>query len=384
MKKITLNLAIILLFATTFGFGQSSDIISISKPATTNIRANDFPRILSDLSVVFKINAPDAQKVQIEIGGKTYDMLKASDGIWYVTTDPQVPGFHYYSVVIGGIKVADPASQSFFGMDRMASGIEIPGTGDDFHFPKNIPHGTVRSKEYYSNVTGKWRRLFVYCPPGYDNDLNKRYPVLYLQHGGGEDERGWVVQGKVDVILDNLIAEGKANPMLIVMDQGYANRPGKSNETPTGNDRWAAFEDVLIGELIPMIDKTYRTIPDRKNRAMAGLSMGSNQTFNIGLKNQDTFSSLGIFSVPRSITLPKEFDEALKDSNSFNSKMNLIWISVGTEELPNYNKTKEILGQMDSGGVKYTYYESKGTAHEWHTWRRSINEFAQFLFKNHE
>ena len=171
MKKNQLNLAIILFFVTTFSFGQSSDIISISKPASTNIRANDFPRILADLSVVFKINAPDAQKVQIEIGGKTYDMLKASDGIWYVTTDPQVPGFHYYSVVIGGIKVADPASQSFFGMDRMASGIEIPNTGDDFYFPRNVPHGTVRSKVYYSKVTEKWRRVYVYCPPGYDNDI---------------------------------------------------------------------------------------------------------------------------------------------------------------------------------------------------------------------
>lgn len=381
MKNL-LQLLIILVLSVNQSFSQPAEAISKSKPASTNVRVAEFPRILPDSRIIFRVDAPDAPSVQIDIGGKIFDMSKAEDGLWYVTTDPQVPGFHYYSVVIGGLRVADPSSQSFFGMERMASGIEIPEKGVDYYFPKNVLHGDVRSKIYFSEIAGNWRRAFIYCPPGYDVDVEKKYPVLYLQHGGGEDETGWVIQGKVDIILDNLIAEGKAKPMLVVMDEGYANDAGDNDRFQRGNDRWSAFENVLIHELIPFIDENFRTVSNRGNRAMAGLSMGSNQTFTIGFKNQHIFSYLGIFSVPRSIVLPSEFDDAIKDADGFNSRMNLLWISVGTEELPNLTKTKQILEQMDTGGIKYEFYESPGTAHEWLTWRRSLHQFAPLLFKD--
>ena len=368
---------LISLFAIEVTLAQ---MVENSVPSLANLNENQCPCVMPDNSVVFKIHAPEADNLQIDIG-KLYDMEKDADGNWSVRTEPLDPGFHFYKLVIDGIRVIDPATKTFVGGGGISSAVDIPDEGVDFYTLKDVPHGDVRSKKYFSNITGKWRRAFIYCPPGYDFDTEKNYPVLYLQHGGGEDETCWSVQGKVDIILDNLIAAGKAEPMLIVMDNGYATQSGINSRDQRGNDRWSAFENVLIDELIPFIDENYRTVSDRESRAMAGLSMGSNQTFTIGFKNQDVFSYLGIFSVPRSIVLPDEFDDAIEDADNFNNRTNLIWISVGTKELPNYNKTKQILEQMDSGGIEYKFYESRGTAHEWLTWRRSLYEFAQLLFK---
>ena len=223
---------------------------------------------------------------------------RGDDGVWTVTTPPVVPGFHYYTLSVDGVEVNDPASDTFFGTGKPTSGIEIPEKGVDFYHAKDVPHGEVRSRWYKSKVTGQTRHIMVYTPPGYDTDPKKRYPVLYLQHGGGEDETGWTRQGHMNFILDNLIAAGKAKPMIVVMEKGYATRAGAPAEParPRGRFDCGAFEDVVLKDLIPMIDSTYRTIPHREQRAIAGLSMGAGQAMQIGLTHLDTFSAIGAFS----------------------------------------------------------------------------------------
>ncbi len=363
----------------------------LGDPASTNVPNAQYPQILPDNRVVFRIKAPDAQRVQIDLG-KKYDLAKDTSGHWTVTTEPVVPGFHYYSLLIDGVALADPASQTFYGMGRMASGIDIPEAGADYYLPRNVPHGQIRSVNYFSNVTGTWRRAFVYAPPGYDEDVNKRYPVLYLQHGGGEDETGWPIQGKVDIIMDNLIADEKAKPMLIVMDRGYAVDPTRRRtEAKPGDLRAAmannAFPDVLIKDIIPMIDKTFRTIPDRDHRAMAGLSMGGFQTFQTTMTNLDKFSYVGGFSgaafLEAGSDITKAFDGVWADSGAFNKKIKVMYLSIGTVEPERMYKSVNNFHQaLEKAGVTHTYYESPGTSHEWQTWRRSLNQFAALIFKD--
>jgi enterochelin esterase-like enzyme len=379
-------------------------------PAPTNIRGAQYPRIHDDLRVTFRIKAPDAQNVVFGFfDSQRYPAEKGEDGFWTATTEPQAPGFHYYRVFIDGAEVNDPSSATFYGTGKDTSGIEIPEKGVDFYHPKHVPHGEVRERWYYSKTTEAWRRVFVYTPPGYDDDRETRYPVLYLQHGGGEDETGWPNQGRMSFILDNLIAGTKAKPMLVVMEQGYARRPGETPQsfapprrpaTPGQDARpprpdlsrmFGAFEDVMIKDLIPMIDATYRTIPDREYRAMAGLSMGGMQTFMIGLKHLDTFSYLGGFSgagggfgnVP--FDAKTAHDGVMADADDFNKKMRLIWLGIGTAEAPRmYESVKNYRDALEQTGIKHVYYESPGTAHEWLTWRRCLNEFAPLLFQTAE
>ena len=363
----------------------------IGDPASTNVPNAQYPQILPDNRVVFKVKAPDAQKVQIDLG-KKYDMVKDTSGFWNVTTDPVVIGFHYYSLLIDGVALVDPSSQTFYGMGRMASGIDIPEPGVDYYFPKNVPHGQIRSVNYYSETTRAWRRAFVYTPPGYDDDVNKRYPVLYLQHGGGEDETGWPIQGKADFIVDNLIAEGKAKPMLIVMDRGYAVDPMRRRvEAKPGDFRAAmannAFPDVLIKDIIPMIDKTFRTIADRDHRAMAGLSMGGFQTFQTTMTNLDKFAYVGGFSgaafLEPGSDITKAFDGVWAEAESFNNKVKVMYLSIGTVEPERmYNSVNNFHLALEKAGIKHIYYESPGTSHEWQTWRRSLNQFASLIFKD--
>ncbi len=362
----------------------------IGEPASTNVPNAQYPQILPDNRVVFKVKAPDAQKVQIDLG-KKYDMVKDTSGFWNVTTDPIVIGFHYYSLVIDGVAVCDPSSQTFYGMGRMASGIDIPEPGVDFYFAKDVPHGQIRNVNYYSPTTRTWRRAFVYTPPGYDEDATKRYPVLYLQHGGGEDETGWPVQGKADFILDNLIAEGKAKPMIVVMDRGYAVNPMRRPvEAKPGDFRAMmennAFPEVLVKDIIPMIDKTFRTITDREHRAMAGLSMGGFQTFHTTMPNTDKFAYVGGFSgaaffAPEN-DVKTAFDGVWSDADAFNTKMKVMYLSIGTDEPERmYKSVNDFHLALEKAGIKHVYYESPGTSHEWQTWRRSLHQFAQLLFK---
>lgn len=357
-------------------------------PATSNIKGSLYPQIFSDNSVLFQIKAPDAQRVQLDLG-KKYDMVKDGDGLWSVTSDPIVEGFHYYSILIDGVAVCDPASQTFYGMGRMASGIEIPEKGVDYYNLKDVPHGQVRQVRYFSNITKLWRRAFVYTPAGYDVDLAKRYPTLYLQHGGGEDETGWPNQGKMDAIMDNLIAEGKAKPMIVVMDNGYAEDPDKQDDAPQGFKRIfmnETLENVFVKEIIPMIDRDFRTIPDRDHRAMAGLSMGGFQSFQIALSNIDEFAYLGGFSgagfMQEGEDFSKMYNGVWNDTKAFNEKMKAIYLSIGTVEPANmYQTVNNFHKEMDKAGIKHVYYESHGTSHEWLTWRRSLNQFASLIFK---
>ncbi len=373
-----------------------------SIPASSNIRGAPYPRVHPDLRVTFRIKAPDAQKVEFKfVGSTSYPAQKDNDGFWTATTEPKVPGFHYYVLVIDGVQVNDPASETFYGTGKETSGIEVPEKGVDFYLPKDVPHGEVRERWYHSRTTDDWRRVFVYTPPGYDANRDVRYPVLYLQHGGGEDERGWPNQGHVSFILDNLLAEGKAKPMLVVMEQGYARRAGEpvaplgpprtsgpgQNPRPDFSRQFSAFEDVMVNDLIPMIDATYRTIADRDHRAMAGLSMGGMQTFQITLKHLNLFSYIGGFSgagggfggAPFD---PKKADNGvMADADEFNKKVHLVWLGVGTAEGQRmHDGIKNFHAALDQAGIKNVFFESPGTSHEWLTWRRCLHEFAPLLF----
>ena len=368
-------------------------------PATSNVRGAEYPRIFPDLRVQFRLHAPEARKVEFDLG-KRYLAEKSEEGFWTATTDPQVPGFHYYWLVIDDVPVNDPASETYYGVGKQSSGIEIPEKGVDYYTPQEVPHGEVRERWYLAKTTEAWRRIFVYTPPDYDTNRDGRYPVLYLQHGGGEDERGWPNQGRLSFILDNLIAAGRAKPMLVVMEQGYARRPGEpevplrppatlsgTTMPPDFRRMFSAFESVLLEDLIPLIDSTYRTWPDREHRAMAGLSMGGMQTFLIGLNHLDTFASLGGFSGAGGGFSVAPFDPktanegVMADAEAFNNRVRLVWLGIGTEEAPwMYDSVKNYHEMLESAGIKHIFYESPGTAHEWLTWRRCLHEFAPLLF----
>ena len=364
-----------------------AQMLTDSKPAITNVTRALFPRIFPDRSIIFRIKAPDADSVQI-ILGKKYNMVRDTGGYWLAKTEPVVPGFHYYILQIGDLAAADPSSYSFFGMSQMESAIEIPEEGVDFYNPKNVPQGAVRSKWLYSNVTGEWRKIYIYTPPQYEKNLQQQFPVLYLQHGGGEDERAWPYQGRVGYIMDNLIAEKKAVPMIIVMNCGYAVFAGDTVPEQLPQQRsteaaFIAFPDMMIKDIIPFIDKTYRTLPDRDNRAMAGLSWGGKETFDITLGNLDKFSWIGGFSAAFIIgpenNIKTAYNGVFKDPDAFNKKVHLFWLGIGTEE---GDGTKNLHETLLKNGINNTYYESQGTAHEWLTWRRCLHEFAPLLFRN--
>jgi enterochelin esterase-like enzyme len=350
------------------------------RPASSNVRGSEYPRVGPDLRVTFRLKAPGAQKVQVHPGGTDnglgkgpFDMVKGEDGVWAVTTPPAVPGFHYYWLLVDGVAVNDPGSETFFGWGKQTSGVEIPEKGTDFYDVKDVPHGQVRAIWYRSKVTGTPRRAFVYCPPGYDKDPAKRYPVLYLQHGAGEDERGWSNQGRMNFILDNLLAAGKARPMLVVMDQGYATKVG----TKQGN----AFEEVVLSDLIPAVDAEFRTLTDRDHRAIAGLSMGAGQALQIGLTHLDKFTYVGAFSgAGRKFDVQTSYGGVFKDAPAFNKKVRLLWIGAGTAEEGIYKSSRAMHEALDRVGVRSVFVEQKGTAHEWQTWREALYDFAPRLF----
>jgi enterochelin esterase-like enzyme len=348
--------------------------------AGTNVRSAQFPQILPDNRVVFRLKAPDAQKVQVDLG-KKYEMVKDTGGYWAVTTDSISKGFHYYSLLIDGVALADPASETFYGMGRMASGIEIPYREGGYYGLKDVPHGDIRIKKYFSKATGLWREMYVYTPPGYDATQGK-YPVLYLLHGGGEDQRGWALQGKTDLILDNLIAEGKARPMVIAMldgNMGSSGGPAGFNENVL-----KAFESELKLGAIPFMESNFRVETDAKNRALAGLSMGGLQTLYAGIKNTDLFSSLGVFSSGWFANNPALTDPqyAFMKNNAaaINAHLKHLWISMGGQEDIAFDNCKIMRGKFDELGVKYTYSEYPG-GHTWPVWRHDLFAFSQLLFK---
>jgi enterochelin esterase-like enzyme len=401
--------AIVALGVLALGSSGSTRAEDQAVPAASNVPGAQIPNIHPDRRITFSLKAPDAATLQVAggdgLGMGPFPMTKGTDGTWSVTTPPSVPGFHYYWFVLNGVAVNDPASETYFGYGKETSGIEVPESGADFYAIQNVPHGEVRAKWYLSKTTGEWRRAFVYTPPGYDEHSTTRYPVLILQHGSGEDETGWTRQGRAQFILDNLIAAGKARPMIVVMDRGYAQRPGTSSPTP-GSSAWlqnlhsafTSFEDVVVQDLIPMIDATYRTIPDREHRAMAGLSMGGMQTLFITLQHLDLFAYIGSFSGPIIPNLrvgnlsinktPEPFDSktayggAFADPPTFNKRVKLLWLGVGSAEPEQFrNGIGGAVEALRKAGVHLEYVESSGTAHEWQTWRRALHDFAPRLFR---
>ena len=357
------------------------------QPSSTNQPGREFPKVNSEGRVRASISSPEAHKVQLDIGAVKYDMIKDENGIWTGDSNPQDEGFHYYQLWIDGAAVPDPGTNYYYGAGRWGSGIEVPAKDRDFYSLKDVPHGNVIQKLYFSKITQSWRRCFVYTPPGYNKKTSMRYPVLYLQHGSGEDETGWSCQGKANLIIDNLIAEQKAVPMIIVMDNGYAFEAAVNSKKGT-RPRFV-FEEVLIQEIIPMIDTSFRTIADREHRAMAGLSMGANQTIRITMNNLDVFSYIGGFSgtsnYPKSDKIDRKtfMNGAFEDGKGLNKRIKLFWLGLGTKEPdPFPGSVGAFRSMLDEAGLKYVYYESPGTAHEWLTWRRSLQEFVQMLFKS--
>ncbi|MBO2544107.1 esterase [Salegentibacter sp. BDJ18] len=353
-----------------------SEYTVLGTPASTNIRSADYPQILPDNRVSFRINAPEAKKMQIDLG-KKYDMKKDSSGTWTVTTDSIGQGFHYYSLVIDDVAVADPASETFYGMGRMASGIEIPSREGEFYALKDVPHGDVRIRRYFSEVTNSWRRMYIYAPPGYDAS-DEDYAVLYLLHGGGEDERGWSTQGRADLILDNLIAENKAEPMLVVMMDGNLGSRNSFQQS------LQTFEKELKQAVIPFVENNYRVAAGAENRALAGLSMGGLQTLYAGIRNTDLFSHLGVFSSGWFTDNPEltrpEYAFMQEKAATINNNLESFWISMGGEEDIAYNNNKAMMAKFDEMGIKYDYSEYPG-GHTWPVWRHNLFSFAPLLFK---
>lgn len=370
-------------------------------PAASNVPGAQRPAIHSDGSITFELKAPQANTVQIAggdgLGNGPFPMKKAADGTWITTTPPAVPGFHYYWFVVDGAALNDPGSETYFGYGKETSGIEVPEAGADYYAIGEVPHGEVRERWYHSQVTGGWRRALVYTPPGYDANPAVRYPVLILQHGAGENETGWTRQGRAQFILDNLIAAERAKPMIVVMDCGYAERPGThlprfgAHVAPQEvHAAFQAFEDVVVRDLIPTIDSSYRTIPDRDHRAMAGLSMGGMQSLFIALRHLDKFAYIGSFSgpfIPGINSGPRfdprtAYDGAFADPGAFNKRVKLLWLGAGTAE-PEEMRTgiSNAAQALQAAGIRLVYFSSPGTAHEWQTWRRDLNDFAPRLFR---
>ena len=391
------------------------------KPSSLNVPGAPYPCVFPDHRAMFRLSAPDAQKVRVRVG-TGFDMAKEADGLWYATTTPLAQGFHYYMVNIDGSSMSDPATASFFGGGQWSSAIEVPAADAEFYSHKEVPHGLVRDEWYFSTVTQQWRRAMIYTPPGYDQNAKMRYPVLYLLHGWGENELGWTFQGHVDQIMDNLLAAGKTKPMLIVMDNLNAVKPGEDGTiynarsvitqavpqpqapmggapgVPGAGQRPAGgtppprpalhlsgtFTEMMFTDLIPMIEKNYRVAPGRENRAMAGLSMGGFQTFTTGLEHLDKFAYLGGLSGNCSGFSGGTFDikticgGAFADATAFNSKVKLLFLSTGSVEGP---RVKQFSDALTQAGIKNVYFESPETAHEWLSWRRAFADFAPRLFQ---
>ncbi|WP_229310835.1 alpha/beta hydrolase-fold protein [Larkinella arboricola] len=352
----------------------------LGSPASTNIRTAKYPQILPDNRVIFRVKAPEAQKVQIDLG-KKYNMVKDTSGFWTVTTDSISRGFHYYSLLIDGVAVVDPASETFYGMGRMASGIEIPDRDGGYYALKDVPHGDIRIKRYWSKASNTWREMYVYTPPGYDQS-GAKYPVLYLLHGGGEDQRGWATQGKTNVILDNLIAEKKAQPMVVVMLDG--NIPNSGGLAGFNENVLRMFENELKQGAIPFIESNFRVQTDAKNRALAGLSMGGLQTLYAGIKNTDLFSQLGVFSSGWFANNPKlsepQYEFMKANASTINGNLKTFWISMGGKEDIAHQNCQVMMKKFDDLGIKYQYSEYAG-GHTWPVWRHDLFGFAQLLFK---
>jgi len=402
MKTITVGLLALLagavgVLAQTNSTIPTEEPANDWKPATSNQPGKQYPQVNSEGRVRARIVAPSAQSVQLDIGGKKCPLTKGEDGAWIGDSKPQDEGFHYYQLNIDGASVPDPGSLYFYGESRWGSGVEIPANDEDFYALKNVPHGQLRDVFFFSKNAGTNLHCYVYTPPGYETELATRYPVLYLQHGGGEDETGWGSQGRAPFIMDNLIAAGKARPFMILMANSYVpgadfgfgatNQPAQSDTLYSraiggpGGRRYnpAAFARVLIEDLIPFVDANFRTLADQPHRAMAGLSMGGIRTRSIAPANPDKFSHIGVFSGGSIAT------NDIADLAAFKEKVKLVFVSYGSRELGGNRPggdPKASTEALKAAGVNCQFYVSPDTAHEWQSWRRSLHEFAPLLFNS--
>lgn len=416
MKKTIFAFALSVLtgFAVFAQSGQASNnfnVVDSVRPSPYNLYGNQFPRIEADRRVTFKFYAPNAQKVQVSIVNVPFDMTKEENGVWTYTSEPQDLGYHNYWMIVDGAVVVDPATDGFIGYSHLCNGFEIPDPDGGFYALKDVPHGNVLLKNYYSTVAKSWRQIYVYTPPDYEQNIKKRYPVLYLQHGGGEDQRVWIEMGRTNLILDNLIAEGKITPFIVVMETSAvtqrpvvpgppAPRPSLPATPPAGAPAAGAppagapagapaggarpggmfgiggpgggiYGQLMTTDLIPWVDKTFRTLTDQKNRAMAGLSMGAMQTRAVTLANLDKFSHIGLFS--GGIIAPADITDK--------SKVKLVFMSYGSRERGS-ESVKAAADALNQAGIKSVSYVSPLTAHEFQSWRRSLKEYALLLFKD--
>ncbi len=423
---------IIILILTSAGLAHaqapasSATPVEGSVPAPSNVANAQYPRINPDHTATFRIQAPGAQKVSLGsgLGFGSYDLVKGDDGAWWVTTKPLDPGFYYYSVVVDGFSSSDPGTKAVYGSSRWGSALEVPGDESDIFAIKDVPHGTLREQWYYSKATNPpaWRHIFVYTPPGYETST-ARYPVLYLQHGAGENETSWANQGHENFIMDNLIAAGKAKPMIIVNENGTpppipgagarrgnagaAQQPGgaaNASTTPaaggpagpganggrgggrgTGarnfmDNPYTEFGNVVTQDLIPYIDANFRTIADRDHRAIAGLSMGGAEALKLGTDYLDKFSYIGLFSPAiADLDPPKDYGGKFANAAAMNKQLHLLWIGIGTQD-PFHDGVKTTHENLDKVGVKNVWVETGG-GHVWTNWRKYMTDFAPRLFQ---
>ena len=397
MKSTLSCLAVATVLWSQLCLAEATDPLNDWNSAPSNQAGRQYPQVNSEGRVMFRILAPKAQSVGVSFRDSS-PFTKGEDGAWTGYTRPLDEGFHYYSLNIDGAEVPDPNSHYFYGAGRWGSAVEVPAKDADFYALKNVPHGQLREIHYWSKSGSTNRHAFIYTPPGYDSNPRRRYPVLYLQHGAGEDETGWGRQGHAGLILDNLIAEGKAQPFLIAMEYGgnpFAGGPRPTNAPPVAAGstnrsspgpggrpfNFSAFEKALVEEFIPYVDANFRTVAKPSHRAMAGLSMGGMQTRGIALTHLDTVSHIGVFS-GGSIAVTN-----ITDLPAFKKKVKLVFISYGSKELggdrPNRGgDPRAQTAALKEAGVNAVFYESPNTAHEWQSWRRSLHEFAPLLFKN--
>lgn len=399
-KSVAIFLATTLISGICLAQTNQTAVVEDFKTTATTQQGKQFPQVNSEHRVRVSIAAPKALKVQLDISAVKYDLTKDTEGVWTGESAPQDEGFHYYQLTIDGASVPDPGSLYFYGASRWGSGIEVPARDQDFYALKNVPHGQLRESQYFSKTTNSVRRVYIYTPPEYDKANSNRYPVLYLQHGMGENETGWGNQGHANLIMDNLIAEGKTTPFIIVMENSSVNLgprgarpagiPGQAAPQqgapvsngprtvgggPMGGVNFAAqFQKILFEDLIPYIESNYRVIADQSHRAMAGLSMGGMQTHTIVVAAPDKFSYVGMFS--SGTFSPTE----ITDMDSFKKKIKVVFMSFGGRE-GGSTRIQAAAEEWNKAGIKGVSYVSPETAHEWQSWRRSLYEFAPLLFK---
>ena len=397
--KLTLLAPVVLLSNQLCTAQTNEAVVEDFKPSALNQPGKQYPQVNSERRVRTRVAAPQAISVLLDIGAVKYPLTKDSSGGWAGESKPQDEGFHYYQIWVDGAAVPDPGSLYFYGASRWGSGVEVPAQDQVFYSLKNAPHGQLAQTYFFSKSANANLHCFVYLPPDYEKDSSKRYPVLYLQHGGGEDETGWGAQGHAGLIMDNLIAEGKAKPFIIVMASSYVPGANIRGPAPAGGTNgpapgsggfsfnFSAFEHVLIDDLIPFIDANYRTLADQPHRAMAGLSMGGMQTHNITLAHLDMFSHIGLFSGGSVGT------NEVTDVDAFKQKVKVLFVGYGSREIePGARRgggrggfggdPRANTEALKTAGVNAHFYVSPQTAHEWLTWRRCFHEFALLLFRD--